>query len=481
MANVKNIQSKAPLSSLSTIGSTTTGNHRTSSLMSLNPLAPVFFSSYQSSSNPPVSLCNSTTMGLPVAQLICGMPPQLAPPINQYNSDNTLLLPLLQQTDQSNPDAAAHQPTPGSSASLPSSLQHQSNCLQAINKTLKQFNQHLKAEQLDRQTLQLILFQLQNDFALLRYLLFSPVETTSNTNFTVKDSATSPIFTSKANPNSNPTSATLTFPSPGELKLHRFTPVGAVGPPRTKSNNSANADFQLRYNTQEAPSTTVQNLSSRICKLEKLFADEISAYTSVTAGIHSPYFFLYDKLRQLEPGHSDVIIWKIPSVKFIFDSAKVARPSSDPLIEPATSFSSHIFRTHPHGYNFFIKLYTYGIGPATGKCASILFTLFPGDYDNLLQWPFTKIIHIGIRDQLDPMNAWMKTIRPDQDPAYKKPTMTTKTGVATILINNFIPHSKRFSETEGFLIDGARIIDIKFSDPPVLKPHTQTSLLSPFP
>ena len=212
-----------------------------------------------------------------------------------------------------------------------------------------------------------------------------------------------------------------------------------------------------------------------------MFADELSAYTSITAGIHSQYFFLYDKLRQLEPGHSDVLIWKIPSVKFVLDSAKVARPSSDLLTEPATSFSSPIFRTHPHGYNFFIKLYPYGIGPATGKCASILFTLFPGDYDNLLQRPFTKIIHIGIRDQLDPMNTWMKTIRPDQDPAYKKPTMITKTGVATILNNNFIPHSKLFSETEGFLIDGASFIEIKFSYPPVLEPHPQTSLLFPFP
>ena len=214
--------------------------------------------------------------------------------------------------------------------------------------------------------------------------------------------------------------------------------------------------------------------------MEKLFANEVSTYTSITAGVHSQYFLLYDKNRQLEPGNSDVIIWKIPSVKFVFDSAKVARPSSDPLIEPATSFSSPIFRTHPHGYNFFIKLYPYGIGPATGKCASVLFALFPGDYDNLLQWPFTKTIHTGIRDQLDPMNTWMKTILPDQDPAYKKPTMSTKTGVATILINNFLPHSKLFSETEGFLIDGASFEEIKFSDPPVLKPHTQTSLLFHF-
>ena len=453
--------------------------------MLFNPPAPAFLPSYQSSSNPPVSLCNSTTMGLPLAQLICGMPPQtipsLAPSINQHIADSTPLLPPLQQTNQSKPDAAAHQPTPGSLALLPSSLQHQSNCLQAINKTIKQFNQHLKAEQLDRQILQLILLQLQKEFALLRYLLYSLVETISNKNITVNNSATSPLFNPKANPNPTPTCTALTLPGPGEPKLHRCTRVGALGPPRTKTNNTANADFQPTPNTQETPSTTVQNLTSRICKLEKLFADEMSAYTSITAGIHSHYFFLYDKLRQLEPGHSDVIIWKITSVKFVFDSAKVAQPSSDPLIEQATSFSSPIFRTHPHGYNFLIKLYPYEIGPATGKCASILFTLFPGDYDNLHQWPFSKHIHIGDRDQLDPINTWMKTIRLDQDPAYKKPTMSTKTGVATILINNFILQSKLFSETEGFLIDSASFIEIKFSDPPVLKPHTQTSLLFPFP
>ena len=115
-----------------------------------------------------------------MAQLICGMPPQTisshAASINQHITDGTCLLRLLQPTNQSKPDAAAHQSTPGSSGLLPLPLQHQSNCLQAINKTIKQFNQHLKAEQLDRQTLQLILLQLQNDFALLRYLLFSPVE-----------------------------------------------------------------------------------------------------------------------------------------------------------------------------------------------------------------------------------------------------------------------------------------------------------------
>ena len=351
-------------------------------------------------------------------------------------------------------------------------------CLQAINNSIQQFNQHLKAEKIDRQFLQLVVLQLQNDFAVLRYLLFSSTGTIPNKNITVQDTATSPSIDTNTNPNpnANPSShlpSAFSLPGPRAPTLRRSTPVGAVGAARTETNNTTNIDSQPTPNSQGAPSATMQNLTTRISKLEKLFANEVSSYTSITAGIHSQYFFLYDKLRQLELGHTDVIIWKIRSVKFVFDSAKVARPSSDPLIEPATSFSSPIFRTHPHGYNFFIKLYPYGIGPATCKCASVLFALFPGDYDNLLQWPFTKTIHIGIRDQLDPMNTWMKTILPDQDPAYKKPIMSTKTGVATILINNFIPHSKLLSETEGFLIDGASFIEIKFSDPPVLKPHTQ--------
>ena len=339
----------------------------------------------------------------------------------------------------------------------------------------------MKAEHLNRQTLQLIVLQLQNDFALLRYLLFS------NKFIAFKNSATSPLLNPNPNPNPNPTPSALPLPGPGEPKLRHSIPAGAVGPPRAKTKNSANANFQPTPNTQEAPPVTAQKLTSRISKLKNLFADEIETNTPITAGIHSQYLFLYDKIRQREPGNSDNIIWKIPSVKIVFDSAKVAGPSSHPLIEPATSFSSPIFRTLPHGYNSFdpyffsIKFYPYDIGHATGKCASILLTLFPGDYNNLLQWPLSKLIDIGIRVQLDPLNNWMKTIRPDQDPVNKKPTMPTKFGDATILIKNFIPHAKLFSETGVFLIDGSSYIEIKVFDPPVLKSHAEASLLFSFP
>ena len=119
--------------------------------MSLNPLAPAFLPQFQSSCDPPFALCNSTTMSLPLAQIFCGMPseniPSHALSLNQHITDGTFLQP----TNQSKPDTTFHQPTPGSSPLLSSPLQHQAYCLQAIHKTIQQFNQHLKAENLDRQ------------------------------------------------------------------------------------------------------------------------------------------------------------------------------------------------------------------------------------------------------------------------------------------------------------------------------------------
>ena len=187
--------------------------------MSLNPLAPVFLP--QPSFDPPISMCISTTMSLPSVQLFCGMPPQIvpshAPAINQHITDGTFLLPILQATNQSKPNAAAHQPTPEYSTHLSSPLQHQANCLQAIHKTIQQFNQHLKAQQLDRHTLQLIVLQLQNAFAILRYLLFSDKD------IAVTNSATSPLIKPNPNPIINPTSSAFPLPCTADPKLRRST------------------------------------------------------------------------------------------------------------------------------------------------------------------------------------------------------------------------------------------------------------------
>ena len=73
--------------------------------------------------------------------------------------------------------------------------------------------------------------------ALLFYLLFSDKGTAA------KDCATSPITNPTSHPNLNPalTSSAFALPCTDDAQLHRSTPVGAMGPSRAKTNNSANA------------------------------------------------------------------------------------------------------------------------------------------------------------------------------------------------------------------------------------------------
>ena len=108
--------------------------------MSLNPLEPAFLSHYQTPSDPPISLCNSTAKNLPLDQIFCGMPRPIntshVPPLRQPITDDTFILPLIQPKNPSKQDAEPPQPPPGSSSLLPSPLQHQAQCLQAIHKTI---------------------------------------------------------------------------------------------------------------------------------------------------------------------------------------------------------------------------------------------------------------------------------------------------------------------------------------------------------
>ena len=165
-------------------------------------------------------------MSLPLAEKRCGMPPSItpshAPPLSQPMADGALILSLIQPKNPSKQDAESLQPPPGSSSFLPSPLKHQVQCPQAIHKTIRQFHQHLKAEQLDQNSLQIIFFQHQNDFALMRYLIFSSVATIPISYTSVKNSATSPPINFNRNP--NPTSNALLLPCAAEPSVRLSTP-----------------------------------------------------------------------------------------------------------------------------------------------------------------------------------------------------------------------------------------------------------------
>ena len=196
-----------------------------------------------------------------MAELFRAMSPQIfpshAPPIRQPVTDGILILSLIQLKNLAKQDAETLPLPPGSS-----SLQHQAQCLQVIHQTNKQFHQHLKAEQLDRNRLHFFVVHLHNDFSILCYLLFSSVGTISISDTAVKNSATSPLI--NPNPKLNHTPSALKLPCAAAPKLRHSTPEGTVGPPRAKANNSANIDLHSSTNTLETPQITAQNLTLKI-------------------------------------------------------------------------------------------------------------------------------------------------------------------------------------------------------------------------
>ena len=125
----------------------------------------------------------------------------------------------------------------------------------------------------------------------------------------------------------------------------------------------------------------------------------------------SQFTLLYDRFRALEYVGAGTILWNLTSLRLIFDTAKSDTRLDDAAKDPSTHYKSPVYRTHPHGYYFFVQFYPYGLDPASGNHASIMFALFPGDYDGSLSWPFPKTIHLSVRDKLDSQKKW--TIRED--------------------------------------------------------------------
>ena len=129
--------------------------------------------------------------------------------------------------------------------------------------------------------------------------------------------------------------------------------------------------------------------------------------------------------------------WQIPSpgfwrhkqyhvaINFIeigFRCRQICCPTWRRCQRPSTQNNSPVNRTHPYGYNFFVQFYPYGLDFAAGNHASILFALFPGDYDGLLTWPFPNTIHFSVRNQPDPQKKWTITFAPSKKISFRRLT-----------------------------------------------------------
>ena len=183
-------------------------------------------------------------------------------------------------------------------------------------------------------------------------------------------------------------------------------PMVTITLKRHSSSQSRSQPFEpprspLSSQTTSGPSL---DLETRVRQLEEKITKASEGRETIASIHRSQFAFLYDKIRALESGGTDTILWKLTAVKLVFDTAKYSARLDNACMNPSTHYNSPVYRTHPHGYNFFIQFYPYNLNAAARNHASIMFALFPGDYDGFLTWPFPKTIHLSVCDQLDPQN-----------------------------------------------------------------------------
>lgn len=89
--------------------------------------------------------------------------------------------------------------------------------------------------------------------------------------------------------------------------------------------------------------------------------------------------------------------------------------------EQQVELKSPCFRTHRYGYKLQLSAFLNGNGSGMGTHLSLYVRVMPGEYDSLLEWPFTHNITFSIMDQGDPLSSKRShvSIRLSPDPTWK--------------------------------------------------------------
>lgn len=98
-------------------------------------------------------------------------------------------------------------------------------------------------------------------------------------------------------------------------------------------------------------------------------------------------------LEELSVSHDGVLIWKLNDYSRKLQEAKM---------HSNHEFFSPPFYTHRYGYKLQASAFLNGNGSGEGSHLSVYIRVLPGEYDNLLEWPFSYKVTFSILDQSDP-------------------------------------------------------------------------------
>ena len=146
------------------------------------------------------------------------------------------------------------------------------------------------------------------------------------------------------------------------------------------------------------------------------------------------------RLSLIENGnHDGSMIWKIP---------QFSQRKADAENGKYTSIFSLPFYSGRYGYKMCLRLYIMGDGIGKGTHLSLFFVVMRGEFDNILQWPFTHKVTFKLINQAGGRDI-VDTFQPDPlSSSFKKPTsdMNIASGCP-----RFVSHTEL--ERGGFIVD----------------------------
>ena len=137
--------------------------------------------------------------------------------------------------------------------------------------------------------------------------------------------------------------------------------------------------------------------------------------------------------------HNGSMIWKIP---------QFSQHKTDAEIGKDTSIFSLPFYSGRYGYKMCLRLYIMGDGIGKGTHLSLFFVVMHGEFDNILQWPFTHKVTFRLINQAGGRDI-VNTFQPNPlSSSFRKPKsdMNITSGCP-----QFISHTEL--ERDGFIID----------------------------
>ena len=120
------------------------------------------------------------------------------------------------------------------------------------------------------------------------------------------------------------------------------------------------------------------------------------------------------RLSLIENSNYDgTMIWKIPQFSQRMTDAKTGK---------YTSIFSLPFYSSRYGYKMCLRLYIMGDGIGKGSHMSLFFVMMRGEFDNILQWPFTQRVTFRLINQGNGGRDIVDTFQPDPlSSSFKKP------------------------------------------------------------